>query len=111
MGEETPNNKIIRAADFIPKQKNEAADFESMELPASQAMLLGIFGDLPDYSDSKFEDLWQEIFDADENSIIAYCLEKGVDVIEKDDEPVFGWRDIAVMLKAIDAGILELAGK
>jgi len=99
---------IIRAADYLP-EPDESADLESMRLPQSQAMLLNIFGDMPDYTNKKFEKLWQEIFNAEENDIIAYCLEKGVDVMGNDGEPVSGWRDIAVMLKAIDKGLLELA--
>ena len=101
--------KIIRAADYLP-EKNEIddLDLESMQLPRSQGMLLNIFGDMPDYSDRKFEELWQEIFHHEDEEIIAYCLQSGVDVMGNDGEPVDGWRDIAVMLKAINSGLLEL---
>jgi len=103
-----PKKPVIFAADYIPERDN-SADLESPGLPQSHAMLLGIFGDMPDYSNDKFEELWQKIFDAKEKDIIAYCLKKGVDVMGKDGEPVSGWRDIAVMLKAIDKGIIKLA--
>jgi len=104
-----PEKNIIHAADYLPEPDTNA-DLESPCLPLSQGMLLNIFGDLPDYSDNRFEELWQEIFDTDEEEVIAWCLAKGVDVMGKDGEPVPGWRDIAVMLKAIEKGILELAG-
>jgi hypothetical protein len=57
------------------------------------------------------EELWREIFDAEDKDGISYCLEQGVDVVGDDGEPVGGWRDIAVMLKAIELGIVELADK
>ena len=100
--------KIIRAADYIP-EKNLDGDLESYELPESEAIVMGIFGDSPDYSDDRYEELWQTIFDAEDEDTIAYCLEKGVDVLGDDGEPVAGFRDIAVMLKAIDSGLLKLA--
>ena len=71
-------------------------------------MLISLFGAIPDYSNKKFEKLWQEVFDAEDKEIVAYCRGKGVDVLGKDKEPVAGWRDIAVMLKAIDSGLLKL---
>ena len=104
---------VIKAMDYIPENYEETLEpiqlMESMHLPKSSRMLLGIFGDLPDYSNPKFEELWQEVFDSEEEDIIAYCLKNNVDVIGKDNEPVPGWRDIAVMLKAIESGLLELA--
>ena len=36
-------------------------------------------------------------------------MERGVDVNGDDGEPVDGWRDMAVMLKAIDLGMVKLA--
>ena len=101
------SKKIIRAADYIP-EKNSDGDLESYGLPESEAIVMGIFGDSPDYSDDKYEELWQIIFDEEDEDTIAYCLEKGVDVLDKDGEPVAGFRDIAVMLKAIEKGYLKL---
>ena len=109
---------VIRAADYLPEPEEAGAcgsgDLESMQLPRSDLMLLNLFGGMPDYSDYQFEKLWQEVFDAEDKETIAWCLEKGVDVLtgkagpDENDEPVPGWRDIVVMLKAIDAGLLKL---
>lgn len=41
--------------------------------------------------------------------MIDFCREKGVDVIGDDGFPVSGWRDVAVMLKAIESGVVSLA--
>ena len=99
--------KIIRAVDYLPKPE-KSGDLESFQLPRSESLLINLFGDMPDYSNPKFETLWQEVFDADCKDVIAWCLEKGVDVLDDNNEPVPGWRDIAVMLKAIDSGLLKL---
>ena len=107
MSEKHNRTPIIRAADYLPVPE-DPSEPESFQLSQSDAVLLGLFGDAPDYSDPKFEELWQEVLDAEKKNIIAYCLEKGVDLLEKEGEPVPGWRDIAVMLKAIDSGLLEL---
>ena len=98
---------VIRAVEYLP-EPNEDANLESYQLSQSDEMLLNLFGDMPDYTNQPFEDLWQEVFDAEDEDTIAYCLEKGVDVLDNTGEPVSGWRDIAVMLKAIDGGLLEL---
>lgn len=100
------SQKIIRAADYEPVLKESAAD--PLEDIGDVSIGAHIFGESPDYTDPKFEALWQEVFDADEGEMIAYCKEKGVDVVGDDGEPVTGWRDIAVMLKAIDKGFVEL---
>jgi hypothetical protein len=105
------NKKIIRAADYLPKPKNGDSDGYDYELPMSEHLLISIFGDSPDYSKRKFEKIWQKFIDAEDEDTIAYCLERGVDVIGDDGEPVDGWRDIAVMLKAIERGILKLDKK
>ena len=100
------SEKTIRAVDFEPQLKKEA------EIPLEDAGDLSvtahIFGEGPDYTDPAFEALWQEVFDADDDDMIAYCKSKGVDVLDDKKEPVAGWRDIAVMLKAIDKGIVTL---
>jgi len=103
------NKKIIRAADYIPAQKEDDDDNpECYGLPASEKMLYNLFGESPNYSKKKFEKIWEKIMDSEDKETIAYCLEKGVDVMDDDGEPVAGWRDIAVMLKAIDKGLLKL---
>ena len=95
----------IRAVEYLP-ETNENDIFDSFQLSQSDGLLLNLFGDMPDYSNEQYEVLWQEIFDAEDEDIIAYCLEKGIDVLDDNGEPVSGWRDIAVMLKAIDSGIV-----
>ena len=105
------NKTVIRAAEYIPEPAEPDAP-ESFQLSRSEGMLISLFGSLPDYSDPKFEELWQKVFDGEDNEMTAYCLEKGVDVFETDvsgqkKEPVPGWRDIAVMLKAVDSGLLK----
>jgi hypothetical protein len=100
-------DRIIRAVDYLSEPKS--GDMESFELPQSDIILMGTFGDTPDYSNPKFEELWQAFIDADDEYTVAYCLENGVDVLGKNGEPVGGFRDIAVMLKAIDIGLLTLA--
>ena len=104
------NKKIIRAADYLPKPGGED-DGCHFALPAADKLLLALFGGMPDYSNPKFEELWQEIHNAESESGTRYCLERGIDIIGGDGEPVDGWRDIAVMLKAIELGIIELADK
>ena len=99
--------KIIRAADYLPESK-DSGDLESFELSESDAILFGIFGDTPDYSKDEFEELWQKIYDDEDENTIAYCLQKNVDVMGNDNQPVSGFRDIAVMLKAIETGLLQL---
>ena len=103
--------KIIRAADYLPKTNNDDGNGYDFELPVSEQLLYSLFGDSPDYSKRKFEIIWQKFIDAKDEDTIAYCLERGVDVIGDDGEPVGGWRDIAVMLKAIERGILKLKTK
>ena len=110
----TPNDKknkmltetVIRAADFLPKESG--GDPESFELSQSDKILFGLFGDTPDYSNPKIEELWQKIMDDENEDTIAYCLEKGVDVLDAAGTPVPGFCDIAVMLKAIEKGLLKL---
>ena len=104
------NKKIIRAADFLPKPNNDS-DGEDFALPTSDQMLLNLFGEMPNYSNQRFEELWQEVFDADDADMIAYCREQGVDILGDRDVPVDGWLDIAVMLKAIERGLLTLEVK
>jgi hypothetical protein len=100
--------KIIRAADYLPAPKADSEVWQDFELPASEKILYGLFGTSPDYGNQQFEELWQEILDAEDADTVAYCRARGVDVIGNDGEEVPGWRDIAVMLKAIEHGLLTL---
>ena len=102
-------DKVIRAADYLPKPKeNGDSSLESFDLPQSERIVCGIFGDEPDYSKWKYERLWRRFHRADDDKTIAYCLKKGVDVLDDHGKPVPGFRDIAVMLKAIEKGYIEL---
>jgi hypothetical protein len=98
---------IIRAADCLPEAKIES-DPGTYEMPQSDALLFALFGDTPVYSRPEFENIWQMVIDADDKDIIAYCLEKGIDVLDKAGKPVPGFRDIAVMLTAIEKGHIKL---
>jgi hypothetical protein len=101
------NKNIIRAADYLPEPNSGSGGNGDFELPISEQLLLTLFGTSPDYNNQKFEDIWQEVMDAEDEDMIAYCLSRGVDVTVGGGEEVPGWRDIAVMLKAIDRGLIE----
>ena len=111
---------LIRAASDLPSEEEKqalqsAASKNADPLSAllyaddRDTVLYGIFGDVPDYSNPDIEALWDEVLDAEPEDVYEYCFRKGVDLFQDDGKPVSGWRDIAVMLKAIDKGILELA--
>jgi hypothetical protein len=100
--------KVIRAADYLPDVQADSHDGQEFELPVSERILYGLFGTSPDYGNQQFEDIWQEVIDAEDADTVAYCLARDVDVIGDDGEKVPGWRDIAVMLKAIERGLLTL---
>ena len=100
---------IIRAVDYLPK-KPEIAEGTNDELVSeTDGLTVRLFGTAPDYTQKEYEDLWQVVFNADEKEMIAYCREKGVDVLDDNGYTVTGWRDVAVMLKAIDAGLVSLS--
>lgn len=100
---------VIRAVDYLPK-KPELAEGTTDELVSeTDGLTVRLFGSAPDYTQKEFEDLWQIVFDADEKEMVAFCRDKGIDVLDDDGFPVTGWRDVAVMLKAIDAGLISLA--
>jgi len=102
-------DKIIRAADYLPTPEQTENDSpDSFQMTRSDTVVFGIFGDAPDYSKGKYDRLWKKFHKSEDENTIAYCLEKGVDVMGEDGEPVPGWRDIAVMLKAIEKGWLKL---
>ncbi|HBO59478.1 MAG TPA: hypothetical protein DD624_06180 [Alphaproteobacteria bacterium] len=120
MSNKYTEENLIRAASYLPSEaekqalQNDAAksaDPLSALLYADdrETVLYGIFGDVPDYSNPDMEALWDEVLDEDPEDVYEYCFRKGVDLFQDDGKPVPGWRDVAVMLKAIDKGILELA--
>jgi hypothetical protein len=102
---------MIRAADFLPDCSVNSNGGQDFELPMSERLLLRLFGDFPDYSRQEFEDIWKEVIDAEESDMLAYCRSKDIDVIGNDGRPVGGWRDIAVMLKAIECGLLTIQNR
>lgn len=100
---------VIRAVDYLLK-KPELAEGTTDELVSeTDGLTVRLFGSAPDYTQKEFEDLWQLVFDADEKEMVAFCRDKGIDVLDDNGFPVTGWRDVAVMLKAIDAGLISLA--
>ncbi len=121
MSNQYTEENLIRAAAFLPsQQEREQQDADIMNASADplsallysddrETVLYGIFGDLPDYGNPDMEMLWDEVLDADPEDVYEYCFRKGVDLFQDDGKPVPGWRDIAVMLKAIEKGILQLA--
>lgn len=113
-------SKLIRAADYMlsPEEKRRQEEslsgsddpFAMLLLPSDMdTVLYGIFGDVPDYTNPEMEAIWDEVLDAEPEDIYEYCFRKGVDLFQDDGKPVPPWRDVAVMLKAIDKGILRLA--
>lgn len=100
---------IIRAVEYLPK-KPELAEGTTDELVSeTDGVVMRLFGAVPDYSKKEYENLWQQVFKADEDEMIQFCREKGIDVLDDAGKPVPGWRDIAVMLKAVDSGLISLA--
>ena len=107
--ENTMEKQLIRAKDYLPV-KPELAEGTTDELVnETDGLTTRLFGAAPDYTQKEYEDLWQAVFNADEQEMIDYCREKGIDVLDDDGVPVSGWRDVAVMLKAVDAGIVKKA--
>ena len=120
MSNQYTEENLIRAASFLPSQQEkeqQIADISASADPLAallysddrETVLYGIFGDLPDYDNPEMEALWDEVLDTDPEEVYEYCFRKGVDLFQDDGKPVSGWRDIAVMLKAIEKGILQLA--
>lgn len=103
------DRKIIRAADYLPEPAGVSGNGESFALPASHRLLLNLFGDLPDYGDARFEAIWDELLDVSEADTVAYCRQRGVDIMGDNGRPVHGFRDVSVVLKAIETGLLALA--
>lgn len=100
---------IIRAVEYLPK-KPELAEGTTDELVSeTDGIVMRLFGAVPDYSKKEYENLWQQVFNADEDEMIQFCREKGIDVLDDAGKPIPGWRDIAVMLKAVDSGLISLA--
>lgn len=100
---------VIRAVDYLPAKPEIAEGSAEDLISENDGVVERLFGTTPDYAQPEYEKLWQEVFDADEKQIVAYCLSKGIDVLDDNQKPVQKWRDIAVMLKAIDQGLLSLA--
>ena len=100
---------IIRAKDYLPEQEEGRGEGMREPMPSAGGLPVRLFGSAPDYTQKEYEDLWQSVLDADEQEMIAFCREKGVDVLDDDGHPVPEWRDVAVMLKAVDAGLVSFS--
>ncbi|MCQ2965962.1 MAG: hypothetical protein MJ250_04385 [Alphaproteobacteria bacterium] len=98
--------EIIRAVDFVPTIEDRAENMEELGVDPDN-VVLRLFGITLDYTNPKFEQLWQEVLDGDNEENIKYCLEKGIDVLDNEKQPIQRWRDIVVVLKAIDKGLLQ----
>ncbi len=72
-------------------------------------VLLRLFGDIPDYSNPEIELIWDEVLEAEPRKMFNYSLRRGIDLLDNDGVPVPPWRDIVVMLKCIDKGLLNVA--
>lgn len=104
--------KIIKASSFLPKAPDLPEDASPEQVMSAyvsprDSVLLGLFGDLPDYDDERLEHLWKRVLDANELEMFAYAKGKGVDLMQEDGDPIDGWRDVVVMLQAIDKKIIE----
>ncbi len=120
MSTQYTEENIIRAASFLSTQEEKMRQMEALKNtndPLSallfsddrDTVLYGIFGDIPDYDNPEMEDLWDEVLEEEPEEIYEYCFRKGVDLFDEEGRPVAGWRDIAVMLKALEKGLLQLA--
>lgn len=117
MSNKYSEENLIHAALYVPTDEEKQKRTEELKnnpmdgflfLDDRDSVLYGIFGDIPDYENPDMESLWEEVLDADPEDIYEYCFRKGIDLFMDDGRPVPGWRDVAVMLKAIDKGYLEL---
>lgn len=100
---------VIRAIEYLPTPSAPVEGVDPVRSSETDGMVMRIFGAVPDYSKKAYEDIWQEVLNADEAEMVEYCRSKGIDVLDDQKKPVAGWRDIAVMLKAIDQKLIELA--
>ena len=100
---------IIHAKDYLSEKQNTADDKNHEPIATADDLAVRLFGTSPDYTQKEYEELWQLVINSDDNELIAFCREKGVDVLGDDGYPVSGWRDVAVMLKAIEKGLVSLA--
>lgn len=97
---------IIKAKDYLIEENSKNENECAVEMDDDD-VILHIFGDQPDYNNPDFEKLWSEFSNKSVSEISEYCLSQGVDIMNGDN-PVVKFRDIAVMLKAIEIGLLEL---
>lgn len=101
---------IIYAAHYMPKNHLPSANDDHGDFSDDrEGVLLRIFGDIPDYSDERMEALWEKVLSHEPEYIYEYCFLRGIDVFMADGSPVPPWRDIAVMLMALEKGYLEFA--
>lgn len=90
---------LLRAADLLT---DTGADTDYLVSEPWDGLLIRLFGQMPDYTDPGLDRLWHLVHDSNEDAAIAYCRERGIDVLDDDGAPVPPWRDIAVMLLSND---------
>lgn len=101
---------LIYAMDYLVAADPAAIAQDSMAYaPNAEGLVLRLFGVLPDYANPEFERLWQRINANPPAAVWAYCREQGVDVLDGAGQPVPPWRDIAVLLRAREAGLVRPA--
>ncbi len=114
------DNKLIRVADLLPSAEEITAEKKEMEslspeqlmsgyVPSDgrEALLIKLFGELPDYRDERVNAIWTKFMEGGKDRAIAYCLSEGVDIRDYDSKTVKPWCDIATMLKGIKLGIIS----
>lgn len=105
--QQTDREPLIHAADYVPDPPQEPGPHDVMTSSEADAVLFGLFGDLPDYRDPDMAEVRRRIMNASASDIAAYCREQGVEVCDATGEPIAAFRDIAAMLMALEMGLIE----
>ncbi len=104
--------QLIRAVDLVPPPApipDEDHVAEARLNPETDGLLMRLFGMVPDYSNPKLDEIYQELMERDRFELFDYCRGRGVEVLKDDGSPVAPWRDIATILTAVDRGVLNRA--
>lgn len=98
---------ILRAADYlVPDNAENVEPGNFAYAPNRERLVMRLFGETPRYGEADIRALYAEIDDEDPLAVYDYCRRRGVDVLDDSGTPVPPWRDIAVMLRARDRGLL-----
>ncbi len=104
---------LIQAADHIAEAAPAPTDpdlrYEAQIDPEYDGLLLNLFGMVPDYSNDALDQLYRATFEEDPINLYDECRRRGVEVLKEDGSPVVAWRDILVVLRAREAGVLMAA--